>query len=179
MGPVDAVDERALAYACAPVLDVGCGPGRHTAELAARGVITMGIDVTAPALVHARARGASVLERCVFDPLPGTGRWASALLLDGNIAIGGDAVRLLNRLRVLLRRGGVIVAEFNAEADDAAARGRDAVDARLLCDAGPGPWFAWRPVPARDARRLAAAARLGLDVEWVADGRAFAVFRRP
>ncbi len=113
LATADTVDERALARACPPVLDVGCGPGRHTVELAERGVVVMGIDVTAGALALARARGASVLQRCVFDPLPGAGRWASALLLDGNIAIGADPVRLLGRLRGLLRPGGVIVVEFD------------------------------------------------------------------
>ena len=41
-----------------------------------------------------RARGAAVLRRSVFDPLPGRGTVGdAALLLDGNIGIGGDPGR--------------------------------------------------------------------------------------
>ena len=35
-------------------------------------------------------RGATVLQRDIFGPLPGEGRWGTALLFDGNVGIGGD-----------------------------------------------------------------------------------------
>jgi hypothetical protein len=50
----------------------------------------------------------------VFRPLPGEGRWATALLLDGNVGIGGDPVALLRRLRELLGPDGRVVAELAA-----------------------------------------------------------------
>ena len=37
LAPVDAADRAVLAHAAAPVLDIGCGPGRHLAALAAAG----------------------------------------------------------------------------------------------------------------------------------------------
>ena len=66
----------------------------------------LGIDVTPVALDVARARGALVLERSVFDRVPGAGRWGTALLLDGNIGIGADPAVLLRRVAALLRPAG-------------------------------------------------------------------------
>ena len=97
-----------------PVLDVGCGPGRIVGHLAASGVTTLGVDVSAAAIARAKDLGAPVLHRSVFDPLPGTGRWGAAVLFDGNVGIGGNPPSLLARLRELLRPGGRIVAEVGA-----------------------------------------------------------------
>ena len=50
------------------VLDVGCGPGRYSAELAARGAAVTGIDF-APAMIErarALAERAGVADRCTF-----------------------------------------------------------------------------------------------------------------
>ena len=73
-----------------PVLDVGCGPGRLVLGLAQRGTVALGVDPAPAAVALARSRGAPVLQRSVFDPLPGQGRWRTVLLADGNIGIGGD-----------------------------------------------------------------------------------------
>ena len=82
--------------------------------LARRGRLALGVDV-APAAVHvARLRGARVIEASVFDRIPGAGTWGSALLLDGNIGIGGDPVALLARLRELLRPDGDALVELAA-----------------------------------------------------------------
>ena len=130
----------------APVLDVGCGPGRIAAALAARGVPALGIDVSPSALATASAAGATVLGRSVFDPLPGEGRWSTALLLDGNIGIGGDPVRLLRRLHDLLAPWGEAVVEVEAPGSPTVV---DSV--RLRCSRlGDGPWFGWAWVGADD-----------------------------
>ena len=74
--------------------------------------------------------GALALQRDVFGYLPGTGRWATVLLADGNIGIGGDPVALLRRAQNLLRPGGAVVTEISppgsgpARARPAADRGR-------------------------------------------------------
>lgn len=107
----DADDRFALDGLDGPVLDVGCGPGRIVSWLAAQGVAAMGIDVHDAAVAATRRRGGPVLRRSVFDQLPGAGRWGAAVLLDGNVGIGGRPVELLSRLRDLLRPGGRIVAE--------------------------------------------------------------------
>ena len=114
LGPLTAADEAVLERTRGPVLDVGCGPGRHVLALARRGRLALGVDV-APAAVHvARLRGARVIEASVFDRIPGAGTWGSALLLDGNIGIGGDPVALLARLRELLRPDGDALVELAA-----------------------------------------------------------------
>ncbi|MFC9927800.1 class I SAM-dependent methyltransferase, partial [Streptomyces sp. NPDC127190] len=85
----DAVDLGVLDRCEGAVLDVGCGPGRLVAELAARGRTVLGIDVSDAAVEHTVRLGGPALCRSVFEPLPGTGRWDTVLLMDGNIGIGG------------------------------------------------------------------------------------------
>ena len=94
-----------LAHCVGPTLDVGCGPGRMSAHLAGRGRCVLGIDVVREAVDQTRARGVSALLRDVFAPLPGEGRWDTALLADGNIGIGGDPVALLRRVAHAARAG--------------------------------------------------------------------------
>lgn len=139
------------------VLDIGCGPGRIAAALARAGLPSLGIDVSPSALHTAASAGAAVLERSVFDPLPGEGRWGTVLLLDGNIGIGGDPVRLLRRLRSLLAEDGTAVVEVDPP-------GRSLVrDEVRLCGphAEPGPWFDWAWVGADAVEELAADAGFG------------------
>jgi SAM-dependent methyltransferase len=168
-------DLAPLAELAAPVLDVGCGPGRIALALAAGGRATLGIDTAPAAVAEAARRGAPVLCRSVFDPLPGEGRWGSAVLLDGNIGIGGDPVALLRRVGQLLRRAGRVVAEVGAPGTPTE---RTAV--RIEPRRGrPGPWFPWATVAADRFADLASVA--GLVTERVADhdGRWFATAARP
>ncbi len=88
LGAATAAEERLLDHAVAPVLDIGCGPGRHLLALARRGVAALGLDVTLSAVRLARSRGAVVVHGSIFEPVPETGTWSTALLLDGNIGIG-------------------------------------------------------------------------------------------
>jgi SAM-dependent methyltransferase len=166
----DAVDRRVVQQAVSPVLDVGCGPGRHTLALAEAGAVVLGIDITPHAVALARTRGAAVLQRSVFDRVPARGRWASALLLDGNIGIGGDPVGLLVRVRSLLARRGRVVVEL----------GRDPVDTRtriahLAIDETVGPGFPWTEVAPHAIDRVAAAAGLRVSRRWRDEGRVFVV----
>jgi SAM-dependent methyltransferase len=112
-GP-DEADARLLSRCTGPTLDIGCGPGRLAAELAHRGVPALGVDAAPIAVLLARASGAIALRRSVFDRLPGEGRWQHALLIDGNIGIGGDPAALLARIRALLTAGGELVVEAAA-----------------------------------------------------------------
>ena len=50
--------------------------------------------------------------------MPGEGRWDCALLADGNIGIGGDPGRLLHRLGRIVRPGGRVVVELDADGTD-------------------------------------------------------------
>jgi SAM-dependent methyltransferase len=112
--PADDEDRQLLALCDGPTLDVGCGPGRLTEELSLRGHVVLGIDVTHEAVGHAVRRGGAAIRRDVFAPLPGEGRWLTALLADGNVGIGGDPVALLRRLRQVLDPRGRVVVELAA-----------------------------------------------------------------
>lgn len=86
-------DRAVLALCHGPTIDLGCGPGRLVADLIRRGVPALGVDQSATAVELARRSGAPALRRDVFDPLPGTGRWQTVLLADGNVGLGGDPIR--------------------------------------------------------------------------------------
>ncbi|MDQ6796853.1 MAG: class I SAM-dependent methyltransferase [Actinomycetota bacterium] len=162
-------EETVLDLAEGPVLDVGCGPGRHVMALAGRGVMALGIDITPSAVRLARRRGALVLERSVFEHVPGKGRWGSALLLDGNVGIGGDAPALLARLATLLRPGGRVLAELEGPS---APRRQTTV--RLEHRGRPGPWFPWAWVSVDRLPEMAAPAGLAVVDVWSCGGRWFA-----
>jgi SAM-dependent methyltransferase len=149
------------------VLDIGCGPARHTLALLESGVMAMGIDITLAALELARVAGAAVLERDVFDRVPAAGRWETALLLDGNLGIGGDPVALLARVRELLAPGGQILAELAADPPVSTSA------VQLRVGEATGPWFAWRPVRRAEIGPLAVAAEVTLAARWADTGRHF------
>ena len=91
-----------------PVLDVGCGPARHARLLQARGLRTIGLDRSLPALGLARSFGLRhwLHADARFDPLPAV---RTALLLDGNLGLAGTpagAVQLLDRLATACGPGG-------------------------------------------------------------------------
>jgi SAM-dependent methyltransferase len=109
----DAVERQLLRGVDSPVLDVGCGPARHVAALHGAGVDALGVDVAATAVRLARRRALPVFHGCVFDTLPRAGQWGTALLLDGNVGIGGDPRRLLDRVAQLLRPRGLALVELD------------------------------------------------------------------
>lgn len=162
-------EERALDAVRGPALDIGCGPGRHVLALSERGIPTLGIDITEGALFHARARGVPVLARCVFDHVPGSGRWRSALLLDGNLGIGGDPVQLLRRVRELLAPNGEILLELEAPGHKMERR-----RVHFEIDGAVGPSFDWTSVDIDGLADVAAAADLRVHRCWTDDHRWFA-----
>lgn len=161
-----------LQRAVGPVLDVGCGPGRHVAELARRGVMSLGIDITPAMVALARRRGARVLERSVFDHVPGAGRWATVLLLDGNLGIGADPLAMLRRVAQLLSPGGRLLAELTL-----ASASRPCL-VRLDQGTDEGRWFSWREIGADWLGKLEAGPFAVTEV-WNSAGRVFAQLDLP
>jgi SAM-dependent methyltransferase len=174
-GPPDAADEELLRHCRGPVLDVGCGPGRLTAALTKRGIPALGVDISRAAVARTRQAGAPALRRSVFDPLPGQGRWATVLLADGNIGIGGMPARLLRRCAQLLAPGGRMLIETEPGNVDERLTGRlEHLDGRR------GPVFPWARMGT--AALLDAASEVGLHVmgQWRHADREFVwATRRP
>ena len=169
-------DEQAvLDHAIPATLDIGCGPGRHTLALAARGVKAVGVDAAPESVRTARGRGARVLHRSVFDRLPGEGRWGSALLLDGNVGIGGDPPALMRRIRQLLRPGGRLLIEL--EAPGVASRTlkvRPTADGAVWLPWPTGARFPWATLGMDDLEGMAISTGFATESVWEAGERWFA-----
>jgi len=155
-----------------PTLDVGSGPGRLTVALAERGIPALGIDVTPYAVHLARASGALTLLRDVFGRVPGTGRWMTVLLADGNIGIGGDPVALLRRVGELLTARGQALVEV--QPPGTALRSEQV---RLRHGGQASAWFPWAYVGADQIAEIAVDAGLAAAETWSAHGRWFSVLR--
>ncbi|MBT2511609.1 class I SAM-dependent methyltransferase [Streptomyces sp. ISL-98] len=178
----DAADLSALRRCEGAVLDIGCGPGRLVAALAARGQRALGIDVSDAAVERTRRLGGTALRRSVFDPLPEEGSWDTALLVDGNIGIGGDPRALLLRTAALLAHGGLLIAEtapldiderVRVQVDD----GRVTADGTADGTAGAAP-FPWARLGTRALLRYARPLGWYPVDQWEAGGRPFVALRR-
>jgi SAM-dependent methyltransferase len=162
-------DKSILDRCEGPTLDIGSGPGRLTVALAERGIPALGIDITPYAVGLARSSGALVMLRDVFDRVPGTGRWGTVLLADGNIGIGGDPAALLRRVGELLAPNGRALVELDPPGKPLR---REQV---RLCHAGSASaWFPWAYVGADHITEVAVDAGLGEAETWSVDNRWFA-----
>jgi SAM-dependent methyltransferase len=168
----DAADLEVLRRCEGVVLDVGCGPGRLVAALAAQGRRALGIDVSEVAVAHTVRLGGQALRRSVFEPLPGEGRWDTALLLDGNVGIGGDPAALLRRMTELVAPGGVLIAETAPVDVDERVQVRVA-DGRGVASTS----FPWARLGAPALLRYARQAAWRRDGQWSAGGRSFVALR--
>jgi SAM-dependent methyltransferase len=165
-------DDSLIERCGGPTLDVGSGPGRLTVALAERGIPALGIDVTPHAVRMAQAAGALSMLRDVFGRVPGTGRWVTILLADGNIGIGGDPAALLRRLCELLAPLGQALVEVQPPGEELR---RERV--RLRHGAQAGDWFPWAFVGADQIAALAIETGLTASETWTAGGRWFTALR--
>jgi SAM-dependent methyltransferase len=172
LGPADATDEHVLDGVEGPVLDVGCGPGRHLRALAARGVFALGVDLSPVAVELAVGGGANAIVGDIFDEVPGGGGWRSALLLDGNIGIGGAPVRLLARIGGLLHPEGEVLVELEPPGTPTCA-----TEARIEHGTVGSAWFPWARVAAPEIAPVAGGAGFGLVALWSLHERWFGRLR--
>jgi hypothetical protein len=161
-------DESLLDRCQAHTLDVGSGPGRLVVALAERGIPALGIDVTPYAVWLARSSGALALRRDVFGVVPGTGRWSTLLLADGNIGIGGDPSTLLRRVTELMMPGGRALVEVEPPGVPML---REQV--RLRHGGTLSEWFPWATIGADQIGDLGLTAGLRVTETWTDSGRWF------
>jgi SAM-dependent methyltransferase len=171
---LDEADRSVMMRCTGAVLDVGCGPGRFVRAAAELGLPSLGLDIAATAVSMTRRRGGSALMRSVFDPAPAEGRWPVVLLMDGNIGIGGDVVRLLERVRSLLAPGGRLLVEASPTAEmDRVLRVRfNAIGTAV------GPRFGWAEVGLPALTRYAVDLGYSVEEVWSCAGRTFAALAR-
>jgi SAM-dependent methyltransferase len=162
-----------LATVEAPVLDLGCGPGRHLAALRAVGKRGLGVDLSPVAVRLARGRGAEVINGSLWSQVPRAGTWRTILLLDGNIGIGGAPVLLLRRSGELLAEGGAIVVEV-----DPAGAPTHGVRVRLEAPGVVSEWFRWARVGLDGVAGVAAQAGFVVAETRTLAGRTFVTLRR-
>ncbi len=165
----DQVDRSLLENVDGAVIDIGCGPGRMLVAAAQLGLPSLGVDVSAEAVAIARRSGGTALQGSVFDPVPDEGHWDTALVIDGNIGIGGDPAALLGRCRAIVREGGRVVVETNP--DPLADR---VYTARVMdADGHESAGFPWAEVGLDALHRHAATAGLVARQSWTVEGRSF------
>ncbi|TPW72822.1 bifunctional 2-polyprenyl-6-hydroxyphenol methylase/3-demethylubiquinol 3-O-methyltransferase UbiG [Schumannella sp. 10F1B-5-1] len=174
LGLATDADLSALDHARAPLLDIGCGPGRMVRAAADRSVAALGIDVSDDAVAMTSADGTPALRRSVFERLPLEGGWGTILLMDGNVGIGGDPRLLLARCRELLAEGGSLVVEAESQPDLLETAVFIAVDDDGR-ESGPFPWSRVGRIALRE---LVLEVGLQLDDEWETSGRYFLRARR-
>ena len=169
LNDADAVDLRILERVCGPVLDVGCGPGRHVEALTRREIQVLGMDLTPDFVAAARGSQRPVILHSVFDPVPGGAKWNWVLMLDGSIGIGGDPVALLRRVGCLLASGGQGLVETEPPEQRS-----ERLTMVIQSETSRDSWFDWATVSASDVARVARAAHFGLADHWEDSGRWFA-----
>lgn len=171
--PADDVDDAILETVADPVLDLGCGPGRHLAHLRQLGKIGLGVDLSTVAVSLARGRGAIAINGNLWTEVPDAGSWRTILLLDGNIGIGGAPIALLKHAGALLAPDGAIL----VETDPPGAPTRR-VRLRLEAPGMVSEWFRWARVGADHAATIAGRAGFVVVDRRELSGRTFVTLRR-
>lgn len=169
LGGADDADRTVLDRCLGPVLDVGCGPGRFVSAASERGIAALGVDIAETAVALTRGQGFPALLRSVFTELPGEGRWSTVLLIDGNIGIGGDPLRLLTRIDGLLGPGGKLIVETDSD-----PYANELFEVRFSEHGMPvGAVFDWAEVGRHALERYARSVGYTLGECWVHSGRTF------
>ncbi|MEL6570703.1 MAG: methyltransferase domain-containing protein [Pseudomonadota bacterium] len=166
-------DEAAgLAGAKGPLLDIGCGAGRHLLWAQTQGMVATGIDVSPGAVACAKARGCLEViagDMAIVDL--GERRFATATLFGNNIGIGGtwdgtgDLLRAIGR--VMQPEGRLILTSLNVTRTDSPqhlayhAQNRAAgaplgeLTMRIHYKASVDPWIKWFHPQPEELRAIA------------------------
>lgn len=164
----DRLFDQAVVRRCrGATIDLGCGPGRLLSPIAAQNEIVLGVDRSPVAVSMARDRGANAIQRDIFESLPGEGRWMTALLIDGNVGIGGSPTRVVSRASELIADGGRILIEV-----DSAITHIEIDTVRIETpDHRPGQWFPWARVGICGLESVVHACGLTVLSVWEQSGR--------
>ncbi|KJC64929.1 class I SAM-dependent methyltransferase [Agreia bicolorata] len=165
----DEVDRSLLRHARGPVLDIGCGPGRMVRAAGQLGLVALGLDVSPDAVALARRDGLAVALGSVFNRVPAEGLWRTALLIDGNVGIGGDVAALLARCREILAESGRLIVELHIDDD----RDHSYAAALVAADGSRSAVFPWAEVGFTRLREIAGASGFAVDVAFTIGGRRF------
>lgn len=165
----DEVDRSLLMHTRGPVLDIGCGPGRMVRAAGELGLVALGLDVSPDVVALARRDGLAVALGSVFDRVPAEGLWRTALLIDGNVGIGGDVAALLTRCRKVLASAGTLIVELHADDERDHSYNATVVDA----EGSQSGAFPWAEVGLTRLRELAPASGFAIDRAFMAGGRRF------
>jgi SAM-dependent methyltransferase len=93
-----------------PALDAGCGPGLLLADLRARGIDAVGVDLSPAMVSQAATRAASLTGS--MERLPFADGSFGLVIAAGSVEYVGDDWIALAELSRVLRPGGVLVASF-------------------------------------------------------------------
>ena len=104
-----------------PVLEIGCGYGDDTASLVNAGLRVIGFDLSRASVASTRIRvpSARIERRDVRDPLPedATDLGVALASLSLHYFAWEETVSIVNRVRLALRLGGVLVCRLNSTED--------------------------------------------------------------
>ncbi len=116
---IDFIENQLNSAPGARILDVGCGFGRHSIELARRGYIVTGIDPSAALITEARKRAAQAAVTVDFQQEWGE-RFITGQPIDiaiclftslGQISAEGENSALVERVHLALKAGGHFLVE--------------------------------------------------------------------
>lgn len=130
-----------------PILELGCGPGIDTEVLVNAGHHVIGIDLSDEAIRQARARVPQASFHCqdLRDDFPVPGRSVGVVLasLSLHYFAWDQTVRLVERIRKVLRPGGLLLSRFNSTRDHHfGAQGHPMIETNFyLVDGQPKRFF--------------------------------------